>query len=184
MAPRSSKSKIRFGLAALPLLLLGWVGAGLAGPSAPAPVADPVEVVNTFEQAECLLRRPCEPVAGLPPFQGGTAGLLGYSLGTQFEPTVPATPDPFGMPLAAVGRYEWVIAFDHGVGRAWVISHRRASDVFGILQCVTETHRATLCRPDSLANPPPDDGASKKGGPRMGSPYKTPGIASLAVNVQ
>ena len=63
-------------------------------------------------------------VEGLPPFQGGIAGLISYDLGRWFEPTVP-TPefDDIGAPLAALGLYDVVAAFDHEQEEGWLISH-------------------------------------------------------------
>jgi len=63
-----------------------------------------------------------ETLPGLPPFQGGAAGLLGYDLGRSLE----TLPDPaineFQVPALAVGFYDWVVAFDHVEDRAWIIS--------------------------------------------------------------
>jgi para-aminobenzoate synthetase component 1 len=62
-------------------------------------------------------------VEGLPPFQGGAAGLFGYSLSRHIE-KLPATRfDEFGMPNLALGLYDVVAAFDHVSRRAWLISH-------------------------------------------------------------
>ncbi|MCD4727491.1 MAG: chorismate-binding protein, partial [Pirellulales bacterium] len=69
-----------------------------------------------------LKRFAADRVEGLPPFQGGAAGLFGYDLGQSLEriPT-PAT-DEFGAPALAVGLYDVVVAMDHVDGRAWIIS--------------------------------------------------------------
>ncbi len=58
----------------------------------------------------------------LPPFQGGAAGLLSYDLGRSLE-TLP-TPgiDELQLPSLAMGLYDVVVAFDHALGRAWIIS--------------------------------------------------------------
>jgi para-aminobenzoate synthetase component 1 len=61
-------------------------------------------------------------VAGLPPFQGGAAGLLGYDLGRQLERLPSAAFDEFQVPALAIGLYDVVIAFDHREDRAWIIS--------------------------------------------------------------
>ena len=58
----------------------------------------------------------------LPPFQGGAAGLFGYELGRSLESVPAAAVDEFGVPALAVGFYDVVVAFDHVVGRAWIIS--------------------------------------------------------------
>jgi len=66
-------------------------------------------------------RRPTLP--GLPPFQGGAAGLFAYDLARGLE-HLPATapPGPPG-PVLAVGVYDQVLAADHARGRAWLITH-------------------------------------------------------------
>ena len=64
-----------------------------------------------------------EPLANLPPFQGGIAGLLGYELGQCWERIPNAKYNEFQLPVMAVGLYDWVIAWDHSLGRAWIISH-------------------------------------------------------------
>ncbi len=61
-------------------------------------------------------------VPGLPPFQGGVAGLFGYDLGRSLEIVPPARSDEFHVPALAVGFYDVVLAFDHVEGRAWIIS--------------------------------------------------------------
>jgi para-aminobenzoate synthetase component 1 len=59
---------------------------------------------------------------GLPPFQGGAAGLLGYELGQCWE-RLPRPPhDELALPVLAVGLYDWVLAWDHQQERAWIIS--------------------------------------------------------------
>ena len=65
---------------------------------------------------------PQEPMAGLPPFQGGAAGLLGFGLGRAFERLPGPRIDEFALPALAVGLYDWVIAWDHQQSRAWLIS--------------------------------------------------------------
>ena len=61
-------------------------------------------------------------VPDLPPFQGGAAGLLGYDLGRSLETVPPCKFDEFGAPALAMGLYDVVVAFDHVMGRAWIIS--------------------------------------------------------------
>ncbi len=60
--------------------------------------------------------------AGLPPFQGGAAGLLGYDLGRSLERIPRARIDEFGLPALAIGLYDVVMAIDHLQHRAWLIS--------------------------------------------------------------
>jgi para-aminobenzoate synthetase component 1 len=63
-----------------------------------------------------------ETVVGLPPFQGGAAGLFGYDLCHHIERLPRPSCDEFQTPDLAVGFYDWVVAFDHGQRRAWIIS--------------------------------------------------------------
>ncbi len=63
-----------------------------------------------------------ETVRGLPPFQGGVAGFLGYELGGCFERLPIAHWNEFQLPAAYFGLYDWVIAWDHLQQRVWVIS--------------------------------------------------------------
>ncbi|WP_231993551.1 anthranilate synthase component I family protein [Pseudobythopirellula maris] len=69
-----------------------------------------------------LAEQRCETIAGLPPWQGGAAGLLGYDLGRAFERIPKARWNEFQTPAAAVGQYDVVLAFDHQRQRAWIIS--------------------------------------------------------------
>ena len=75
-----------------------------------------------------MLRRriadhPAESVPGLPPFQGGAAGLFSYDLCRYLERLPAQGRSTFQYPEMVVGLYDWVVAFDHSEGRAWVISH-------------------------------------------------------------
>jgi para-aminobenzoate synthetase component I len=63
-----------------------------------------------------------ETIAGLPPFQGGAAGLFGYDLCHHIERLPRPGRDEFRTPDLAVGFYDWVVAFDHSQRRAWIIS--------------------------------------------------------------
>jgi para-aminobenzoate synthetase component 1 len=62
------------------------------------------------------------PLAGLPPFQGGAAGLVSYDLGRQLERLPTPAIDEFAVPALAMGLYDVVVAFDHGLSQAWIIS--------------------------------------------------------------
>lgn len=69
-----------------------------------------------------MTRFACPALPGLPPFQGGAAGLLSYELGHAWERLPERTTDEFELPDLAVGIYDWVIAWDHAAGRAWIVS--------------------------------------------------------------
>lgn len=78
---------------------------------------------DAFGPLEALLCRfRTQPLPGLPPFQGGAAGLFAYDLGRQLESIARPRVDEFGLPVLAVGFYDVVVAFDHQDDRAWVLS--------------------------------------------------------------
>jgi para-aminobenzoate synthetase component 1 len=72
--------------------------------------------------AERLACWPSTALPGLPPFQGGAAGLFGYDLCHHLERLPRPRFDEFEIPDLAVGFYDWVVAFDHHERRAWLIS--------------------------------------------------------------
>jgi para-aminobenzoate synthetase component 1 len=72
--------------------------------------------------AERLVRYRTETLPGLPPFQGGAAGLFGYDLCHHLERLPRPRCDEFQVPDLAVGLYDWVASFDHAAGRAWLIA--------------------------------------------------------------
>ena len=92
--------------------------------------ADPFEVVQLPADGRDALGvlkerlRPCvtSSVDGLPPFQGGAAGLFGYDLGRSLECVPTPRADEFRVPALAVGLYDVLLAFDHEAGRAWILS--------------------------------------------------------------
>jgi para-aminobenzoate synthetase component I len=61
-------------------------------------------------------------IGGLPPFQGGAAGIWAYDLNRSLERIEPAGYDEFQVPAMAIGLYDVVVAFDHVERRAWIIS--------------------------------------------------------------
>jgi para-aminobenzoate synthetase component 1 len=78
---------------------------------------------NPFPRlAEWLDRYRAETVPGLPPFQGGVAGLFGYDLCHHIERLPRPRFDEFALPDLAAGLYDWVLAFDHRAKRAWLVS--------------------------------------------------------------
>jgi para-aminobenzoate synthetase component 1 len=92
-------------------------------------MADPVAVVRTRGDSGALtavrdLLAPyrTEGVAGLPPFQGGAAGYLAYDWGLTLERLPAPRFDDLGLDDVVIGLYDWVLAWDHGAGKAWLIS--------------------------------------------------------------
>jgi para-aminobenzoate synthetase component 1 len=69
-----------------------------------------------------LARWKCEGIPGLPPFQGGAAGLFGYDLCHHIERLPRPKLDEFEVPDLAVGFYDCLVTFDHERGKAWLIS--------------------------------------------------------------
>lgn len=61
-------------------------------------------------------------VPGLPPFQGGAAGLFSYDLCRGLERLPQPARNEFQLPGMAIGLYDALLAFDHQQGRAWIIS--------------------------------------------------------------
>ena len=97
-------------------------------------------------------------IGGLPPFQGGAAGLLSYDLSRCLERIGQPRYDEFRLPGLAMGLYDTVLAFDHAEHRAWIISQgfpetdparrlRRAEERIGQFNawisepCVTDARR-------------------------------------------
>ena len=62
------------------------------------------------------------PVAGLPPFQGGAAGLWSYDLARPWERLPSPAADEFQAPALAIGFYDVLVALDHVEDRAWIVS--------------------------------------------------------------
>ena len=61
-------------------------------------------------------------MSGLPPFQGGAAGYIGYDYGAVLERLPAPRYDDLAIPDVMLGLYDWVIAWDHRLGTAWLVS--------------------------------------------------------------
>ena len=115
---------------------------------------------DPLDEVREALSRPefqIESVEGLPPFQGGAAGLFSYELGGCFE-RLPAAPfDEFRMPALQIGLYDWVLSWDHQQNRAWVICHsfvegsRAETRRSAVLSRLSETQK-------SVPSPPGGEG--------------------------
>ena len=87
---------------------------------------------------------PIPALSGLPPFQGGVAGYISYDWGAVLERLPRARYDDLAIPDVILGLYDWVIAWDHRLGAAWLIStglpstgperERRARDRLAMVQ--------------------------------------------------
>jgi len=80
-------------------------------------VADPLAKLEFW-----LDRFRTTTVPGLPPFQGGVAGFMGYELGRCFERVPAARHNEFDLPLASLALYDVVLAWDHRTNDGWLIS--------------------------------------------------------------
>ncbi|MEM6329905.1 MAG: anthranilate synthase component I family protein [Planctomycetota bacterium] len=92
------------------------------------------------------------PIAGLPPFQGGAAGWLGYELGHSLEALPRPRWDEFCLPDLAAGLYDVVVAFDHLQQRAWVVSQGFPEQAAAARRSRAEARLAETL--DRLARPP------------------------------
>jgi len=90
--------------------------------------ADPWDIVSaaaadplaTLRAALGTARAPLQP--DVPPFQGGAIGYLAYEFGRRLERIPPPRGAEAPVPDVWFGLYDWVLAWDHAAGRAWVVS--------------------------------------------------------------
>ncbi len=75
---------------------------------------------NTLRVAMTSYSSP--PIASLPPFQGGLAGLLSYDVNRSLERIAIPRCDEFRLPIVAAGIYDVVVVFDHLMQQAWIVS--------------------------------------------------------------
>lgn len=123
-----------------------------------ADAADPAAVLA---QALATSRRlladlACPTIPGLPPFQGGLAGLLAYECGLALLGLAAPAPQITPAPLLSLHAYDVVFAFDHDTHQGWAISQgipargplarrRRASERLEALLSVVL--QASVCEP-------------------------------------
>ena len=79
--------------------------------------ADPLAHVQALVASHAT-----SPVENLPPFQGGAAGYVGYDWGMMLERVPRPRYDDLALPDVQLALYDWVVAWDHAAGRAWLIS--------------------------------------------------------------
>jgi para-aminobenzoate synthetase component 1 len=78
---------------------------------------DPFDVLR-----RSLSRYRVSTLSGVPPFQGGAAGLFSYELCHWLERLPRSRIDEFQIPDMAIGLYDWVVGWDHRDQRCWLIS--------------------------------------------------------------
>lgn len=79
--------------------------------------SDPLAAVRAF-----LAPFASASVPGLPPFQGGAAGILSYDWGLELERLPSPVYDDLALDDVVLGIYDWVLAWDHAASKAWLIS--------------------------------------------------------------
>jgi para-aminobenzoate synthetase component 1 len=104
-----------------------------------------------------------ESVPGLPPFQGGAAGYIGYDFGSVLERLPAPRYDDLDLPDVVLGLYDWVIAWDHRIRSAWLISTgapakgdtraRRAAERMALVQGRLSHPAGRASIPAALARP-------------------------------
>jgi para-aminobenzoate synthetase component 1 len=95
---------------------------------------------DPLEELGALMAKFRAPAARGIPFAGGAVGCLSYELCAQGDGIRRSRPDDEGIPDAAFGFYDGVMAFDHGEGRAFMAAnpvHRR--DAEAILRAMEGT---------------------------------------------
>ncbi len=93
-------------------------------------MADPIERFtakvadkDVFSNLRTLKSRfASQQVRGLPPFQGGLAGLFSYDINQLLERIPRPKFDEFNLPVVSLGLYDVVIAIDQLQETAWIIS--------------------------------------------------------------
>src|SRR5262245_18549507 len=78
---------------------------------------DPLQAVRSL-----LPPLATDPVPNLPPFQGGAAGYLAYDWSRSLERLPAPKYDDLALADVVLGVYDWVLAWDHALSRAWLIS--------------------------------------------------------------
>jgi para-aminobenzoate synthetase component 1 len=125
------------------------------------------------------------PVSGLPPFQGGVAGYVGYDYGAVLERLPAPRYDDLAIPDVMLGLYDWVIAWDHRLETAWIVS--TGLPATGAAQTVRARERLAMVQerlrgPARAARPPlrtpqrPVAEADGSGGPPEAPSYPVLGV--------
>ncbi|RMF84942.1 MAG: anthranilate synthase component I family protein [Nitrospirae bacterium] len=91
-----------------------------AGPG--DPVARPLAGEPLHLVRRLLRQRARPPVAGLPPFQCGLVGMVGYELVRQWERLPATTVDDTGLPELYLLVADRCLVVDHDAGRLWALA--------------------------------------------------------------
>jgi para-aminobenzoate synthetase component 1 len=131
-------------------------------------MADPYRVIRTTGDGtslaairDALAPFGSAPLPGLPPFQGGAAGLIGYDWGATLERLPVPRYDDLALPDVVLGLFDWVVAWDHCEHAAWIVS--TGMPEAGAGRAERAKRRATMIRERLAGGParePPGRGAS------------------------
>ena len=142
--------------------------------------ADPLIAVR-----ELLAPFAAAPVFGLPPFQGGAAGYVGYDYGAVLERLPAARYDDLAIPDVILGLYDWVIAWDHRLDTAWIVSTGLPET--GAAQAARARERLAMVQarvrgPARPAPRLPRTASGDGGAPDTGAPPEAPSYPVLGVD--
>ena len=87
---------------------------------------DAVTKTHCRPSAGCSRPHAAAPQPGLPPFQGGAAGYIGYDWGLTLERLPAPRYDDLGLDDVVLGLYDWVVAWDHAAVEGVAHLHRVA----------------------------------------------------------
>ncbi len=147
--------------------------------------ADGSDGLAEIERRTSSYRTPT--IAGLPPFQAGSAGLLSYDLGRSLERLPQPATDEFQIPAVAVGVYDVVLAVDHLQNQAWIMSQgfpavgtcaRRARAAERLTQFRAWLSESASGVAAAMANPP--GGLSRS---QLAPQFTVPGPTGLTSNL-
>ena len=128
--------------------------------------AEPVAVLNLpsrgadpFADARRLLSRlsTASMPADAPPFTGGLVGYLSYDLGRSFEPRPAISADDQGLPPLRLALHDWVVAWDHRAGRAWLAGRALDGDGEALTRRMEGIRDRLVSRLGTLPALPVDD---------------------------
>lgn len=117
---------------------------------------------DVLTAAQHILRdRSMAALPGLPPFQTGFAGYIGYEFGEELEPSVRAHGHHHDdhpsrdIPNAALAWYDWVLAWDHLEQRTWLIAESETAIPQDVLEHLSRPIQESETSPTTCL--PPED---------------------------
>lgn len=99
-------------------------------PSAGAdPFADARRAMARVDSGPAALSAGLPAGTALPPYAGGLIGFLGYDLGRSLERLPSLADDDQGLPVLRLALHDWVVAWDHRTGGAWLLGRAVDGDL-------------------------------------------------------